>query len=547
MISHPIPWLLSLTFLTACSPDTNDAPTDGTGETTTGATTEPTTGPTTGIPTGSASSGAKETDPGDTQTGETDTDAPVCGAPTLEQVIATGKAKAGTGNAVAGAGDVNGDGVPDVVIGAPGGPEAGDPNEPGRAFVVFGPAQQAELVLGETEGLTLVGETARQTAGEVVAGLGDVNGDGLSDIAVAAGKACFTVDPECLEGDCETVCSAGPYRGYVVFGRALTGEIALAEVAAGEGGFMVTHADPAVLYSLLFAPLGDLDGDGRADFAIAAPYAADFAGEVYVVFGKPDGAPVDLAAVADGTGGYVIRGESSHDGAGTALRAAGDVDGDGRTDLVIGAPQADDNKGRAYVVFGKASGDPVLLSAISAGMGGGFALVGEDNFEVPAGGLTGLTVAPAGDIDGDGLADVAVGAPLLRRGEGVTAGRAYIVLGKADAAPVQLAGLTAGVVIDGANEVGFWLDGDGSDLDGDGDVDLVVGNASAAMTLVSGAVPGTTVHLGDAQAPSIDFGDGFLRAIVGDLDCDGRSDLALGSTSFPEEIGQVRLLLDFMP
>ncbi|HEY0134683.1 MAG TPA: integrin alpha, partial [Nannocystis sp.] len=175
--SRRIPWLLSLTVLTACPPDTKDTPTEGSSETSTGAATEPTTG----VPTGSDSSSAAETDPGDTQPDETDTDAAVCGEPALDQVIATGKPRARAGHAVAGAGDVNGDGVPDVIIGAPGGPSAADPNEPGRAFVVFGPAQQAELALGETQGLTLVGEAAHQIAGEVVEGIGDVNGDGRDD------------------------------------------------------------------------------------------------------------------------------------------------------------------------------------------------------------------------------------------------------------------------------------------------------------------------------------------------------------------------------
>src|SRR5205085_10198607 len=102
-------------------------------------------------------------------------------------------------------------------------------------------------------------------------------------------------------------------------------------------------------------------------------------GQAYVVWGKPDGDPIDLADVIAGVGGFAIDGEQGLDQAGDAVARAGDVDGDGLADLVLGAPGAEGDinlVGRSYVVLGKDDGALVDLVDIVAGVGG-FVVEGE--------------------------------------------------------------------------------------------------------------------------------------------------------------------------
>ena len=144
-----------------------------------------------------------------------------------------------------------------------------------------------------------------------------------------------------------------------------------------------------------------------------------------MVFGKADTAPVNLSAIVAGTGGFVINGIDAGDKSGFSVSGAGDVNGDGLADLIVGAyraaPGGHSNAGESYVVFGKADTAPVNLSAVVAGIGG-FVINGID-----PGDRSGISVSGAGDVNGDGLADLIVGASHADPGGNSFAGESYVV------------------------------------------------------------------------------------------------------------------------
>ncbi|PXW89873.1 FG-GAP repeat protein [Nitrosomonas sp. Nm84] len=369
-----------------------------------------------------------------------------------------------SGSSVSDAGDVNGDGFDDVIIGAPGADPNG--NYSGSSYVVFGRASGFDAAmdlssLDGSNGFRLDGE-ASDRSGSPVSNAGDVNGDGFADLIVGA---------------------YGANSGYVVFGRA-SGFDAAMDLSSldGSNGFRLDGGAGAFNTGRSVSRAGDVNGDGFGDVIIGAPGAepnGENSGSSYVVFGRASGfdAAMDLSNL-DGSNGFRLDGEK-YDHSGLSVSKAGDINGDGFDDVIIGAPGADPNgtySGFGYVVFGRASGFDAAINLSSLDGNNGFRLNGAARDD-----YSGFSVSGAGDVNGDGYDDVIVGA-FRADSSGDYSGSSYVVFGKASGFDATL-NLTS---LDGSN--GFRLDGirddkagvsvsSAGDVDGDGFDDVIVGTS----------------------------------------------------------------------
>ncbi len=348
-------------------------------------------------------------------------------------------ANAYLGNSVAWAGDVNGDGYSDLVVGAEG--YAGGQTEEGTALVYLGGSSG----LSATPAWTVENDHAGAHLGFSVASAGDVDGDGYSDLIVGSPYYDASVQDE-GRADLYLGGSAGP------------------SVTADWSSFGDRN-DAAFGFSV--ASAGDVNGDGYSDVIIGANTYTDLEpleGAAFVYHGGPSG--------LSGTPDWSAAGAEDYAYFGASVASAGDVNGDGYSDVIIGAPgytDTFDGEGRIFLYLGTSSGLPSSPDVVMDGE--------------QAGAEFGYSVCGAGDVNGDGFADVVVGAESYSDGQEYE-GSVVLYLGSAIApylvpawrAQRDQAGAYFGNCVAGAGDVnadgyddilaGAWMYDDGQEDEG---------------------------------------------------------------------------------
>ena len=395
---------------------------------------------------------------------------------TIANVILTGVAANNYfGRSVSTAGDVNGDGFSDVIVGA-----YGYTSNTGRAYIYFGGSP-----MNNTADVIMTGETTFNLFGISVSSAGDVNADGYSDVLVGASGY-----------------NSSTGRAYIFLGGSSMNNTADVTMT-GEGtnnqfGYSVSDA-------------GDVNGDGYSDVIAGAYNYSSTTGRAHIYFG---------AASMNNAADVILTGELTFNDFGYSVSAAGDVNGDGYSDVIAGAFGYNSSTGRAYIYFGGASMNntaDVTLTGEASGI------------------QFGQSVSNAGDVNGDGYSDIIAGANVFS----TFTGKAYIFFGglSMDNNPdAAITGEAAG------NQFGYSVS-DAGDVNADGFSDVIAGawgygtNTGRAYLydyfMKGNIIPELTMT---GQTTNNYFGVSVSSA--GDVNGDGYSDVITGAEGYSTNTGR---------
>jgi hypothetical protein len=409
------------------------------------------------------------------------------------------------------------------------------------------PATNINLaLLTSYQGFSISSEPAYADTGYSVGGLGDVNGDGTDDLVVGAPNDAPSVG-----------------KAYVIYGGTSLTNIALSNLPTNQG-FSISGVGSNFFTGYSVSNAGDMNGDGKAEILIGAKgfSTGGPVGRVFVIFGGTSLSDISLSNLLNNQG-FSIVGETNDDQAGYSVSRAGDFNHDGKSDIVIGAPYSTSSKGKIYVIYGASSLSGINLPLTSSTKG--FAIIGAANYDI-----CGYSVSGAGDVNNDGFDDIVIGCPQHDPSPGIGKGMCYIIYGKASTtSDINLANTdtTVWVSIAGIpnyDYLGSSVSG-GGDINGDGNADVILGAwrgtnpTTGALTGVSYVVYGrpaftfTSITLSSTDLAAVSRGfaingitaseqSGYAVCIVGDVNGDGKVDIAVGAKNAVSGAGRVYLI-----
>gem|GEM_PF-5106202 len=444
-------------------------------------------------------------------------------------VLATVGGNTGPGN-VSNAGDVNGDGIDDLIIGV----FRGNPRiARGTSYLVFGGSNignsgNIELSgLDGNNGFILNGIAPGDSFGILVSNAGDINNDGIDDLIIGAGGG--TIRPS-----------------YVVFGDNQIGSSGSLDVSDldGSNGFVLNGLNTSI------SNAGDINNDGIDDLTVSSFQN----NEVYVVFGNNhvgSAGSLELSEL-DGSNGFVLNGfeELSVDAQNISVSNAGDINNDGIDDLI-----------GSFVVFENdltVRKNYVLFGANHVGSSGNLAisdLDGSNGFFLNGGGRS---VSNAGDINNDGIDDLIIGGGITGSGPGDFRSEAYVIFGRnhiGSSGNIELATLDGnnGFVLNSINNIVSGLPvSNAGDVNNDGIDDLIIGEPGAGRDSENSILGESYVIFGGNNVGSsgsielamLDGSNGFIInatndifnerlgssvSNAGDVNADGIDDIILGT------------------
>jgi len=426
------------------------------------------------------------------------------------------------GQSVASSGDLNGDNIDDLVIGAP---------AAGRVYIIYGQSGYHDGTSIDEADVIFTEENSGDYAGYSVAIIDDMNEDGKDELLIGAYKH-----------------NNRTGRTYLIYGAELSGTISLSDVGNSVSGAYFFGENENDYSGFAISSAGDVDGDGKGDFLIGAynfrsGSSGQMKGRTYLIYGTDFTiAEKPLSRISTNYDGAKFTGENTNDYSGRAVSGTGDTNGDGCADFIIGTNGAQ----KVYFFYG-ICGDSKISGDLS--------LADTDHIYTDSDSATyfGSSLSPAGDTNGDGYDDFLIGAKFASTDESY-AGKTYLVFGKEGMAAGEkvmnrLMNNGHAISFDGNQNTGLnstQLAG-GGDFNGDGYTDIAMGTPNASdnagnvyMFLLDQTYQNsvsTEYATNTFTGNESEYLGMYGLSLDGDINGDGYTDLIIGSPNTTNEAG----------